>query len=226
MTSYNIAAVIDYFNKRDVEFECTPGIVKLETRYGQFAPSPLAPLEECVQALVRDCVIPPHGPVLDAGAGDGRVTALFGHLGYRACGIEGDQILAGLARKNIRELQTAGLVPPDTAVCPGDFTSRSAYSRLFIAFPDFGIVFNYQSNAELVAALIREESPAGTVFLYAAHHVAHLPFERLEHVQSIAYPPFGREESPIFLHVYKKMAGNEKTRRWVRDARVHERVGV
>jgi SAM-dependent methyltransferase len=223
--TYNVREVFRYFQERDVVLGFKPGVVKQETKLGLFAPSPLAPLEECVQALVQEKVLSSTGTMLDAGAGDGRVTALFGHLGFAAYGIESDEILAGLARQNIRKLQEAELVPVDATISHGDFTSASAYARLLMPFSQFDIVFNYQSNEERIAERIGRESRAGTVFLYATHGPWPVPFEKLNHEKTIAYPAEGLV-TPIYLHVYKKVGSEQEPRRWARDARVRNRKPV
>lgn len=137
-----------------------------ETNSGVFIPSSLNIIHQAFIHLIGTGVIDKDEPFLDAGCGDGRIVALASSMGISAWGIESDEELAALAKHNLINLASLGVIKESAAmIYQGNFCNRKAYCVMDIKFSDFGTIYNYDNNADLLANKIVEEAKPKTVYL-------------------------------------------------------------
>ena len=137
-----------------------------ETDSGVFIPSSLNIIHQAFIHLIGTGVIVKAKPFLDAGCGEGRIVALASSMGISAWGIESDEELAALAKHNLINLASLGVIKKsDALIYQGNFCNRKAYRVMDIKFSDFGTIYNYDNNADLLASKIVEEAKPETVYL-------------------------------------------------------------
>ena len=109
--------------------------------------------------------IPKSGPIVDAGSGDGRMSALFEVYGLvPALNIELDRKLVEVSHDVIEDLRRQGIVNGSIHNVHGDFTTPEPYEIAGFPFPTvrtFYMGIN-SSPLERLAEKIARESPEGT----------------------------------------------------------------
>ena len=110
-------------------------------------------------------IIQPPGPIVDAGSGDCRVSAVLDVYGFNPIiNIELDGRLVDASSLVIDDLVKRGIVDGDIRTVNGDFTTSKAYDEARVSFntiPYFYHGINHGSMEKL-AEKISKESPEGT----------------------------------------------------------------
>ena len=114
---------------------------------------------------VKNDVIYPSGPVVDAGSGTGEPSTVFDVYGFSpVVNIELSGELIEAANETIDTLVSGGIVKGDIRTVQGDFTQDAAYEAAGVAFTD--VMYFYhginQEPLKTLAERIKEESPEGT----------------------------------------------------------------
>lgn len=157
--------LMEYFGEVDLakngnEFDIEP------TEKGDFLPSPLCDVDILLEKLVKEGVIDPAKPILDAGSGDGRFVAMANAYGFPSYGIEYNWSLVGESEHHLEALRQQGALNGTPArIAQGDFLRNAAYRRLGVNFTDFSTIYNFVNNEEGLARRIIRESPPGTTFI-------------------------------------------------------------
>ena len=175
---------------------------------GFFAPSDLYDVNAGIEQLVAEGIIDTSGWFLDAGGGDGRVSALTAGHRIPSLYVEYNKELFALAEENIQELRDLSILDgTPIRIVRGNFVKDRTYRRAGIRFEDIATVFNYINNEHDIAAKIARQSPRGTVFILEA--ISWIPvtsgitkFEGLTYVKTI--PPDSNSTLRRCLRVYSK----------------------
>jgi hypothetical protein len=141
------------------------GISFRETKGGIWAPTSLELLFVFLDSAIEKQVITPNGPIVDAGSGDGRVSAVFDVYGFNPIiNIEIDEKLVGISTKVLDYLMQRSILSNNIKTICGDFTKSETYKKADIQFKD--IPYFYQGinygPLEKLAEKIKNESPDGT----------------------------------------------------------------
>ena len=176
---------------------------------GLFAPSDLYDINVGIEHLVATGLIDTSRWFLDAGGGDGRVSALT--AGYRipSLYVEYNRDLVALTEENIQELRDLSILDgTPIRIVRGNFVKDKTYRRAGIRFEDVATVFNYINNERDIATKIAKQSPSGTLFILEdipwapiTHGIT--DFEGLTYVKTI--PPHENSTLRRCLHVYRKI---------------------
>lgn len=150
---------------KDPKFRFEMGYVK-ETSTGVFIPSSIDIVRQALTQLIEKETIDPEALFLDAGCGDGRIVALASSLGISAWGIESDEELVALSKQNLINLRKLAVLNDTPAfIYRGNFAADATYQSLGRSFSEFGTVYNYTNNHELVGTMIAQHSRPGTRYI-------------------------------------------------------------
>ncbi|MBI2650506.1 hypothetical protein HYX04_04280 [Candidatus Woesearchaeota archaeon] len=176
---------------------------------GLFAASNIDGINVGIEQLLADGLVNQSGWFLDAGCGDGRVTALTaGVHRIPSIGIEYDREVFDFGGAVIKMLKEYSMINGTPLVFTrGDFTKDRTYRRAGVMFEDIATVFNYIDNHEDIAAKIAKQSPRGTIFILEDFPWIPITsgireFEGLTYVRTI--PPDSNSKLRRCLHVYRK----------------------
>jgi len=114
---------------------------------------------------IKNKVLSPPGPVVDAGSGTGEPSAVFNAYGFGpVVNIELDRRLASAANETIDALVKEGVLGGGITTIEGDFTKDDAYKAAGIPFEGARYFYHAINSKPLrdLARRIREESPPGT----------------------------------------------------------------
>lgn len=139
-----------------------------KTASGTWVPTPVPLIEETVARLRATGLLgegAPPEPLIDAGAGDGRVAAVLAALSPRhmVYGVESDPGLYARAVANLEALADARLVDPARLrLVEGDYCLPATYGAADIPLDRSPLVFNYPdgNHRRLAAFLAAHAGPA------------------------------------------------------------------
>lgn len=169
---------------RGIEFGETDG-------GGIWTPTILEHLIPFLSSTTRH-IIPPPGPIVDAGSGDGRVSAVLDVYGFNPIvNIELDERLVDASRVALDDLTRRGVVNGNIRTVQGDFTKPQAYDEAGIPFDSVRYFYMGINDEPLekLAQRIERESPKGTtlvvygMFLKEGHK-PNIPFPLISSVRT------------------------------------------
>jgi tRNA G46 methylase TrmB len=152
-----------------------PSLLIRQTSVGIWVPTPIEVVDEACAQLKTDGWFTGARPgcVLDAGAGDGRVTALLSRLDptRSVYGIEQDPTLYAQAVDNLDRLRRKGLVDTKRVhLIEGNYCDLLTYQRARINLRDVHLVFNYpDGNQRRLARFIAAQAGAQTKLCVLSH---------------------------------------------------------
>ena len=150
---------------KDPAYRFPMGYVK-ETETGVFIPSSIDIARQALTTLVDRNIIDPTVPFLDAGCGDGRIVALASSMGIPAWGVESDEELIAIAKQNLINLHSLEVIKNTPAfIIQGDFCNNTTYQTLGTSFSDFGTIYNYDNNYDLLAQKIAGEANPNAIYV-------------------------------------------------------------
>jgi len=206
MLREKVARLLRFYEKLDKAKGRDYSYVK-GTEVGEFAISCLVEVDQALDELVRDGVIDPSKPFLDAGCGDARVVALANVYGFPSYGVEGDLKFLREGESNLSRLRRKGILTRGVpaVVFHGKFSVDSTYEGAGLRFSDFSTIFNYISNVETIATKIARDSPPGTVFILYGSELEAPPFDGLRIERSLTLLDTSRKDpKDVLCHVYVK----------------------
>lgn len=118
-----------------------------------------------LESATRENMIQPPGPIVDAGSGDGRVSAVLDVYGFKPIiNIELDERLVDASREVIDDLVQRGIVSNSIQTVRGDFTTLAPYNHAGTPFKDVQYFYTGMKIEPLtkLADKIAKESPKGT----------------------------------------------------------------
>lgn len=139
----------------------------------------------------------PH-PVIDAGSGDGRVSAVISWLvpGQPVFGVEADAVLHARATAHLHAFGAAGIIDPaHIRLAAGDYCDRETYAAHGVALGRTRLVLNYpDGNQDRLARFVAARCPPETALALLTHDrdlsVDALPLRERHDVRAGSGPPW------------------------------------
>ena len=122
----------------------------------------------------------------DAGSADGRIVALASScFGIPSLGIEYDSSLVHMARENIGNLRTKGIIQEAPAsILKGNFCKDDTYNK--VSFQEIATFYCFESNSYCLAKKIIKKSPRETLFVYHSQNST-THFEGLKKLMTLKF---------------------------------------
>ena len=87
-------------------------------------------------------------------------------MGIPAWGIESDEELIAMAKQNLINLHSLEVIEDTPAfIIQGDFFNNTTYQTLGTSFSDFGTIYNYDNNYDLLAQKIAGEANPNAIYV-------------------------------------------------------------
>lgn len=219
------AAYQEFFEQKDVKrFDFGNGIYH-RTASGWYLPSPSHLLGAGVDILYREGALDPGMPVIDFGAGDGRLGICFGMAGNSVILIEGDSHYAEQAKASVQMMRSRKVIGHLPCVIEADFADRNTYvdHEIPLDRPYCAVAYLTDRNHGNAARIVSSHFPGESVLVCArseqqkspldleglVHQMTIHPSELLAHAQrqGIAVNKslhHGLYADHFALHVYQK----------------------
>ncbi len=148
------------------------GVPIRKTSAGIWVPSPISMIVDVVSALREIGLLGPAaagGAVVDAGMGDGRVTAVVAlrEPSQPVYGIERDPVLHSRAEQNLRRALRMSRGSPRVHPVEGDYCDVATYAACGLDLQAVGVVVNYpDGNQERLARFVAAHAPDASLCLF------------------------------------------------------------
>ena len=165
MDKFNrLKGIIETYERFQPRFQ-ELGIELGETEGGFWIPTRFEHAVPFLEYALRRGLIVPGFPIVDAGSGDGRMSALFDVYGFRPIiNIESDKRFVDASGEVIDDLVKRGVVTDSVKTFHGDFTQLQTYLKSGTPFHDIPNFYDGINSISLrrLANLIGNNSRAGT----------------------------------------------------------------
>lgn len=185
------------------------GVPIRKTAAGIWAPALIPQLVDVVALLHEMGVLgraAPAGPVVDAGAGDGRVAAVAAHFepARPVCGIEWDPALHAQAVENLAALRRWCGGYAAVQLVQGDYCDPATYASCGIDLREPFVALNYPDGNErqLARFIARRGAPGATLCLFTHNRsldIDDLPLRARRDVPAAGSPAWR-------LSIYRRLA--------------------